>query len=156
MDVMTAGRMAILVDPAGARLSIWQPGDHIGAGLANVPDSLCWNELVTPDFEKAKAFYGPLFGWSFEIDNEDSSAYLMIKLGDRLNGGARELGGDPMPPHWMPYIAVESADATGAKAKSLGGQVMVPPTDIAPGRFSVIADPQGGVLTVMKLHTADD
>ena len=42
-------------------------------------------------------------------------------------------------------------DPNAAKAKSLGGLVMVPPTDI-PGmaRFAVLADPQGAAFTVVK------
>ncbi len=43
------GRMAIFTDPAGARLSIWEPGSHAGSGLANVPGTFSWNELCTRD-----------------------------------------------------------------------------------------------------------
>jgi hypothetical protein len=56
-----------------------------------------------------------------------------------------------MPPHWLVYFAVSDCDATVDKAKELGGAVFVPPTDIPPGRFAVLADPQGAMLAVMKL-----
>ncbi len=35
-------------------------------------------------------------------------------------------------------------DGTVAKAQELGGKVLVPGTDVEPGRFAVIHDPQGG------------
>ena len=35
-----------------------------------------------------------------------------------------------VPSYWMPYFQVDDADASVAKAKELGGSVMVPPTDI--------------------------
>ncbi len=53
MQVMDAGRMAILIDPTGARLSLWQAGEHVGSELVNEPVSLCWNELVTRDVDVA-------------------------------------------------------------------------------------------------------
>ena len=34
--------------------------------MVNVPGALTWNELATNDVERAKEFYGALFGWSFE------------------------------------------------------------------------------------------
>src|SRR5262245_29910846 len=46
-DVATLGRMALIQDPAGAVFALWQPKDNKGAGVVNVPGSLCWNELMT-------------------------------------------------------------------------------------------------------------
>src|SRR4051795_10612898 len=62
-DVLDAGRMAMLADPAGAVLGVWQAGRHHGAQLANEPGSFCWNELATRDMDAAKRFYGAVFGW---------------------------------------------------------------------------------------------
>lgn len=54
-----------------------------------------------------------------------------------------------IPSHWMVYFAVADADATAARCAELGGQVPVPPTDIPPGRFAVLTDPQGGVFSIL-------
>ena len=48
-DVMDVGRMAVIVDPAGAALCLWEPKRHIGASLVNTPGALTWNDLLTPD-----------------------------------------------------------------------------------------------------------
>src|SRR5262249_4595906 len=49
MDVFEAGRMAIIADPTGAQLSLWQPKEMIGADVVNEPGAFCWAELNTSD-----------------------------------------------------------------------------------------------------------
>ena len=46
-DVMQQGRMAIIRDPTGAVLQLWEPKAHIGVKIRNEPHSLCWSELTT-------------------------------------------------------------------------------------------------------------
>ena len=58
-----------------------------------------------------------------------------------------------VPPHWMVYFTVVNTDDTIDKLQQLGGKVNVPPTDIPIGRFSVVADPQGAVFTVIQLNS---
>src|SRR3712207_4666628 len=65
-DVREVGRMAVIADPAGAALCLWEPRAHIGATLVNTPGAMTWNDLVTPDPEGAAEFYGKLFGWTTE------------------------------------------------------------------------------------------
>jgi predicted enzyme related to lactoylglutathione lyase len=56
-----------------------------------------------------------------------------------------------VPPNWLVYFMVADVDATTKKAGSLGGQAIVPPTDLPKtGRFSVIRDPQGAVFATFK------
>ena len=62
-----------------------------------------------------------------------------------------EVWGD-MPSHFMTYFRVEDCDASAAKAAELGGEVCVPPTEIPPGKFSVINDPQGATFSIMSLR----
>ena len=57
MDVLTAGRMAVLRDPAGAQVSVWQPGDHQGYEVRGEPGTPIWSELMTRDLASACAFY---------------------------------------------------------------------------------------------------
>jgi predicted enzyme related to lactoylglutathione lyase len=61
-DVMDAGRMAVIADPGGATLCLWEPRGSIGATLVNAPGAMTWNDLVTPDPDAAARFYGDLFG----------------------------------------------------------------------------------------------
>jgi uncharacterized protein len=156
MDVLDYGRMAFVVDPTGAVLGLWQPGRNKGAGVVNEPGALSWNELNTRDVSGAEEFYGAVFGWTFETEGMgEAGSYTTINLGGNPVGGVlnqRERGvPDEVPAHWAVYFAVEDADATVERVKELGGSVMVPPTDIPAGRFSIVGDPHGAMFTVIAL-----
>src|ERR687895_1352218 len=86
LDVMEAGRMAVLRDPTGALLHLWQARGQIGAGRVNDPGCMCWNELASPDPERAGAFYRDLLGWAAETDE---TGYAVISLDGARNGGIR-------------------------------------------------------------------
>ena len=67
-DVMESGRMAAFTDPEGAAFSVWQPKRHRGAQIVNEAGSLNFNNLNTHDAERAKSFYGEVFGWGTIAD----------------------------------------------------------------------------------------
>ncbi len=154
-DVMTAGKMALIQGPTGAVFAVWEPKDQIGAHLVNEPVSLVWNELATRDVEAAKAFYTGLFGWTTEEMPMPDFTYTTWVNDGNMNGGMIPMTGpqwEGIPAHWGVFFAVADTDAIAEKAKSLGGAVHVPPTDIPNiGRFAVIGDPQGATFTAMKL-----
>jgi uncharacterized protein len=150
-DVMTFGRMAVIQDPQGAYLSLWQPKDHPGFGVVDEPGALCWAELNTSDVAAAGAFYTGLFGWG---SKGGDTGYTEFQVGERSIAGMMaitpEMG--PVPPHWLAYYQVTDCDQTVAKARDLGATIHVPGMDIpGVGRFGVIQDPQGAVFAVVKL-----
>ncbi len=154
LDVLDAGRTAVFADTEGAVFCIWQANEHPGAELVNEPGTWCWNELATREPEKAKAFYGAVFGWSSkEYDTGGGMPYTEWLVGDATAGGMMEMGDmypEDVPPHWMVYFAVEDADATTEKAISLGGSAVVEPRDIMPGRFAVLGDHNGSVFAILQ------
>jgi uncharacterized protein len=157
MDVMDIGRMAFLVDPAGAAIGIWQPKTFRGADLVNEPGSLCWNEVLTRDAAAGRAFYPAVFGWTagraqFEGAPDD---YVVWEVDGRPVGGMmamREPYFPPdVPPHWSVCFAVADCDETVAKAREHGGTIAMEPMDMSIGRFAGIVDPQGAAFAVMQL-----
>ena len=153
MDVYDAGRMAVVQEPTGAVFALWQPKTHTGTGIAGVHGTLCWADLVTPDIERAKTFYTGLFGWKVSAGENDPSGYLHIANGKDFIGGIPPARfGDPnAPPHWMPYFYVANCDETTAKAKEMGGKVLLAPMDIEKvGRMAVLGDPQGAVFAIIS------
>jgi uncharacterized protein len=149
-DVMDVGRTAVVADPQGAMFCLWQAKKHIGATIRDEANTLCWNELMTSDIAAARDFYKGLFGWDLKL----SPQYTEVHVGPVPVGGMIQITPDMMgtPPNWSPYFSVDDCDATVTKAKSLGAQIYVPPTDIPNvGRFAVIADPQGAMFDVIKL-----
>lgn len=152
-EVMDYGRMAVLQDPTGAVFQIWQARKHIGAEILNEPGALCWTELNTRDTKAAEAFYTALFGWGVK----HSAAGAPMEYTEFSVAGTPSIGMMPMvehmpanvPSYWMPYFQVADADASVAKVKELGGNVMVPPQDILnTGRFAIVSDPQGAMFAV--------
>ena len=65
-DVFDSGRMAVVKDPTGAVLSLWQPRKHPGATWGTDPGAMLWNELLTRDTATASQFYARAFGWAAE------------------------------------------------------------------------------------------
>jgi predicted enzyme related to lactoylglutathione lyase len=164
MDVFTSGRMAILADPEGAVVSLWQAGDHVGGEVFNEHGAMTWNELNTRDSAKAREFYGAALGWEFEKFGGADAAfeYWMIVLpnktpggvlhNDQYNGGFLTMDDNwpaELPSHWMVYFQVDDTDDSIAQLERLGGTVSVPPFDSAAGRMAVVGDSQGGTFSII-------
>ena len=143
-DVMDSGRMAVLRDPTGANVALWQANKSIGARVVNEPGAFSWSELATRDPGRAADFYCGLFGWNMKQVPDGS--YTEFLVGEQAVAGMRpmdEPSGDA-PPHWLAYFATDDCDATAAKVASNGGRLDVPPFDIPKvGRIAVASDPQG-------------
>jgi uncharacterized protein len=125
------------------------------------PGSFCWIELAATDQNAAKGFYASLFGWkSNDFPMGPNDVYTMFEIDGRHTGAAYTLRPEQraqgVPPHWMLYVAVASADEAAASAARLGGKVLAPAFDVYDvGRMAVLADPTGAVFSVWqaKQHT---
>lgn len=173
-DVNDAGRMAVFADPDGAVFCIWEPRQHRGAAVVNAPGSVNFNDLHTRDVERAKAFYGAVFGWH-TITMTGGLAWTLPAYGNHLeaaNPGMRqsmtEMGAPDgfidvvatlapiaeddtsTPAHWGVTFAVENADATATAAESLGGEVVAGPIDVPWCRMATIRDPQGAIFVASQ------
>jgi predicted enzyme related to lactoylglutathione lyase len=156
-DVLDVGRMAVIRDPIGAVVALWEPRRHIGAGVVGEPGTTCWNELVTDDLESAGTFYTALLEWQCESHPTAASTYTYCRRGASVAGGMRPIDAidGPVRSHWLLYFAVEDCDAAAAKAESLGGRVVIAPADSPEvGRFAVLQDPQEAAFAVVKLLPA--
>ena len=155
MDVMNEGRMLMATDPTGATFGVWQPKDHIGAQLVNMPNTLFWNELQTHDLDAAQAFYAAVFGWTSQADE---NGYVLVAADGRMQAGmmAIEPEWGEVPPNWSVYFNVAAVETAVAKAQELGGTVLVMPKPVGDmGQLAVVQDPQGGVFTVMESNQVD-
>ncbi|MCW2595834.1 MAG: 27 kDa antigen Cfp30B [Jatrophihabitans sp.] len=153
MDVMDLGRMAFAQVPGGGVFSYWQAGTHHGAGIANEPNTLTWNEFLTRDLPTATLFYASVFDYTYTNVGNDEMAYSTIEVDGQTVGGIGALPAAlpaEVPPHWRVYFAVEDADATVAKVSALGGTVLRPAMDMPFGRHADVADPQGAMFSVIK------
>ncbi len=149
-DVMTAGRMAVIQDPTGATLAIWEARDHSGVGVKHENGSVCWADLNSPDPARARAFYADLFGWTIGPGPGMPPDYLVIQKDAQRMGGIGPIRKPGAPPHWMLFFMNADVDAAAAKTKELGGQELMPPTSMGPARLAVLADAQGAAFSIIR------
>jgi len=147
-DVLDAGRMAVIQDPQGAWLMVWEPRRHIGAGLVNAPGALVWNELGTTDVEAARAFYSGLFGWEIARFEGGEQPYWSIRNAGRSNGGMMPVQPAHAPPHWSVYLGVQELETALERVRELGGAVHAGPLDIPMARIAIVGDPQGATFAL--------
>ena len=140
------------VEPSGHQL-----GTGIGAtgpvGGARRLGDFGWCELRTDNPKGAKAFYRSLFGWEVRDADTSADAYSVIELDGVPIGGIMAVpqGTSGKKAHWGACVNVDNVDATVARARNLGGRVLVATQEIPGiGRFAVLEDPQGAELAVIS------
>lgn len=147
-----SGTMALIRDPSGGVVGLWQARAFTGARLMREHGTLAWNELVSTDAERARTFYRELLGWEWrETPLPDGARYDVAHVGGRPAAGLMQMT-DRWPAgmgsYWEVYFAVDDVDSAHAHALELGARAFVDPTDIAVGRFSVLRDPHGAAFTL--------
>src|SRR5262245_42418190 len=95
-DIPTVGRFAVIADPFGASVSVFQPQGEMDLHDTSRPGEACWNELYTPDTSAAFEFYAAIFGWKIleEMDMGKDGKYRIFGVGEKRIGGMMGL---PMP-----------------------------------------------------------
>ncbi len=111
-----------------------------------------WSELMTTDIKASKAFYGKLFGWATEDISTGGIPYTIVKAENKKIAGIMTIPPEAKgaSPYWGIYITVDDVDSTAKLAGEIGARILVPPRDIPKvGRFCVIQDPQGAVISAI-------
>lgn len=152
MDYGSVGRAATIADPTGGVLSLWRGKQGDPAEVETTPPGgFIWNELATQDEKMALAFYEKVFGFTHDEMPMPEGAYFVLKQGEKGRAGLYKAMHASMPTSWTPYVCVADCDATTDKAKSLGANAIVPPSDIAGvGRLAMFVDPQGVMFAILK------
>ncbi len=112
----------------------------------HTPGTFCWIELSTTDSRAAGDFYSSLFGWKVNEIPIPGGTYRMNQLGGRNISGMADLPAEMkgVPPHWLPYLAVNDVEEVARKVEAAGGKITCPPMDIMEeGRLLIFTDPSG-------------
>jgi predicted enzyme related to lactoylglutathione lyase len=115
-----------------------------------------WQDLMTDDIAKSRAFYEQLLGWRFEQTTRLGRPYLIAHLASNstpIAGIAQVARKQPDQPitQWLSYLSVGDVDAVSKRLTGAGAQVLVAPTDIRSSRAAVAVDPQGAPIGLVEL-----
>jgi predicted enzyme related to lactoylglutathione lyase len=112
------------------------------------PGTPAWFDLMTPDIEKARAFYKGVFGWDYDVRGPEAGNYSTAKVdGKKAAGMGSKPPGAPFPSAWTVYFGVENAETTAKTIKDNGGNVVMGPMDVFDEGVLVVAtDPTGAVF----------
>lgn len=107
-----------------------------------------WMDLGTRNMEASKRFYSELFGWTtFQDPDPDFGGYTVYQLDGKPVGGVMDLGDNPAPNSWLPYIGVSDVRAAVEAVKAAGGELLVGPMDVKTnGSMAVVKDSVGAAI----------
>lgn len=115
--------------------------------------SFVWHELHTNDRTKALKFYAALMAWETkDVQMGPGEPYGLCFVNGKDHAGiTKSMAPAHVPPHWLPYVAVDDVDVSVAKVQELGGRLLMPAMDIPDvGRFAPVTDPQGAAFALYK------
>ena len=153
-DIPTVGRFAVIADPQGAAIAIFEPIGTMALHDPSKEGEFCWNELLTSDSAAAFKFYAEVFGWKSlqEMDMGAMGVYRVFGFGEKQVGGMMTAPkGMQMPPSWLYYTSTPDLEAAMKRATDKGAKVMNGPMDVPGGRIAQLMDPQGAAFA---LHQA--
>jgi predicted enzyme related to lactoylglutathione lyase len=156
MAIADLGTQAVLGDPTGATLGVWEPATFPGFTVLGEPGAPSWFELFTRDHATAVAFYQSVFRWETDVvGDSDEFRYAVMKD----PSGEGELAGimdassfmaDGQSAHWSVYWQVDDAEAAVTRVKALGGSVVTDAQETPYGVLAAVTDPAGAAF---KLRT---
>lgn len=149
------GTMAVIGDPGGAPIGVWQPGEHRGFGVLDVPGAPAWFQCVTRDYDAVVAFYRDVFGWAVRVESDTPEFRYAAQVADDGTplAGVHDVTTflpPEVPSHWEVVFQCDDTDAVLDEVVRLGGTVRSPAADSPYGRLGVAADPTGAAFGLIS------
>jgi predicted enzyme related to lactoylglutathione lyase len=142
------GRGALVRDPQGAQLVILYASSGDPEDNEPVIGSWLWHELWSNDSDASLAFYRKLAGYDSYIEGND---YLILLKDGRFRAGIRSLSDSEIEVRWVPVVRVSDTDDIAARAKKLGGRLLVGPRPtVGGGSVALLSDPSGALIIVQR------
>jgi predicted enzyme related to lactoylglutathione lyase len=155
MDIPAKGRMAMVSDPSGGVVGLWQPTGHLGTEITGVAATPVWHQLTTLDFARVLGFYTEVFGWQTEVAGDtDEFRYSSAVFGGEqllgvMDGTAFMAAGEPS--NWFFFLGAEDVDKTQQLVVDNGGTVVRPAEDTPYGRLAAVTDSTGAGFNLSSL-----
>lgn len=156
-DAGPAGRFAVVLDPAGNPIGLWQADQTEGYEFTAATGSPVWFEVMTHDFDAACRFYTEVLDAQLvpmsEGMEDDSFRYVTNGAQDSATWGLGDATG-VIPDGeggWRIYFAVDACDAAVERIRELGGSLLDGPVDSPFGRIATVADPTGASFQICAM-----
>ncbi|MEZ0052237.1 putative enzyme related to lactoylglutathione lyase [Mycobacterium sp. MAA66] len=151
MEVPDKGWMAILTDPTGAPIGLWQPTGHVGFEAYGEAGTPVWFQLTTTDFAAATAFYTSVFGWQLQVEADSDE----FRYSNAIFDGIPLIGvmdGSVLPglerSTWNCFWGSDDVDKTIEVITSGGGSVVRAAEDTPYGRLAAVTDATGAAFNL--------
>lgn len=159
MPIADLGSMAMIIDPAGAAIGLWQPDTFDGIQSCARVGTPCWFENMTMDFDAAHSFYETVLSWRYATNPAQQAAapgvrYVTHGSGEQTAAGMCEANSfmpESAPSFWRVYFGVADLDAAVAKVSELGGAVVHAGGQTPFGRLATVTDPQGAGFQLLEI-----
>lgn len=151
IDIPGQGTMAIIGDPAGTGVGLFQAFQSADTTASRAPGTRIWNELHTRHFEAVARFYRVALGWCLSpVSDTDEFRYHTYGQGSEAVAGIFDISSYPdSKAGWRAYFAVADAEQTVALAEKLGGTTIHEPHDSYFGRMAVLSDVTGAEFAII-------
>ena len=102
------------------------------------------------DAKEVQKFYGDLFGWKIDANNE--LGYGLVAKEDAGVAGGVSGSTDPnLPGHVTFYMQVDDPDTVLKEVEARGGKTVLPTTEVVPGTtIALFTDPWGSLIGLSK------
>jgi predicted enzyme related to lactoylglutathione lyase len=144
------GQLVLIADPTGAVLAAYhdQSPPPSPCGREPHPGEIVWCELLSPDPDRALAFYGELFGWvKTEAVQTEVGVYQLWGRSGRTLGGAFRPPQETAP-RWVFYHHTHNVQRSVDQALSLGAALLHGPAQVPGGWIATLQDPQGATFAL--------
>jgi len=152
MQVGDLGHMAVLSDPAGAVVGVWQPLEFGGTGVRAQVGAPAWFETLSQDYDASVRFYTDVFDWDAHTMSDTADfRYTTLGKDEDARAGIMDATGflGDQPSRWQFYVQVADTDATVEQALAAGATLVQPVDDSPYGRLALLRDPAGVQFSVM-------
>jgi predicted enzyme related to lactoylglutathione lyase len=149
-----AARVAVVSDPQGAVVGlinsrVGYPED----GIAAVPGEIHWRELLTADDLAAVDFYAGLAGYETSVLERNGGRYVLLRAGGLERAGVMQRPDERVTPLWLTHFRVDDPGSASDRAASLGGEVILTPSeDVRGGNLALVTDPGGALLAMSRVE----
>ena len=159
MEVPAQGKMAMLGDPGGASIGMWEFGGHTGFSAHEESGAAAWHELHTKDYNAAVHFYTDVFGLKASVMSDTPEfRYTNLVDGDKERAGIMDASTflpPEVPSSWHIYFQIDNVDSTIATALTLGATVINPAEDSPYGRIAGLTDCTGAMFKLVQPPAQD-